>query len=721
VSVKNSTGTGLAGQTVTWAVTDSAGPGASVSLASTTTGTDGTTSVALTLGTAEGSYEVSASITGSSAVFTATAVTSLPPSLESESGDGQVGFVSAPLNSPLRVKVVDAFNNPVSGETVSFEITSGSGALVDASAVSDVNGIASAVMTLGPTNGPYAARAALGLENVAFSVHACGGDGSATELNLAPGKDTVLVGTDLNCVQLPAHAAGEEYELVATMAPDGFLPTPFRIAVNGQGPVTSRRADTPLQPWQASLAAPGQELSYGTLRAMGLQYAWDMQLRRLEQDLSGLPKAGSGFQLLAVPPSVGEQRTFSASCTTEPDVTAKVVSVGTEGVIYEDVTDGGGFFTPAQYDSIVAEFDTLVFATDVNYFGAPLDFDNNERVIMLVTTAVNALTTDSYDDETGFVAGYFCPADLVSGFGNNGEMFYLVAPDPDGKYNGGGGSLTDAEVRSFMINIIAHEFQHLINNQTGPAFPMGGASEIWVNEGMSHLAEEVNGNAVAGVSPGSNLSTVDIMNSMDGTTFGRWYGPQLRNLSLYLSNPTDTAVLVQQQDPAQNGDGLGSFRMRGANWAFLRYHLDRHATPATEAQFTRQLIAASGGSRAALASLFGQPFEDLVSDFNSMLAAEGRTDFAGPVAPELEMKSYQLRDVLNGLLLPLGTGWTLQPRVANLGFSTAHVSELYPGSSQFMTLVAGAATSGTGVRFSLGDGTDIGADKRARMRIIRVK
>lgn len=719
VSVQNSTGTGLAGQSVSWSVTDSAGPGASVSLQTTMTGTDGTTSVALTLGSAEGAYTVTAAIPGDATTFSATAVASLPPSLESDGGDGQVGFAGELLAEPLQVKVVDSFGNPVAGATVSFAVTSGAGAQVDLSAVSNQLGVASAGLTLGPTNGSYGAMATLGSETVPFQAYGCGGDGSVGTLALAPGQDTVLVGTDLNCVQLPAHSAGEEYEIVATMAPDGFLPTPFRIEVNGRGASTSLR-----RPLLASVPSAADlygenALVGGTIRGMGLQYAWDMRLRELEMDMAGLPKTQPGFQLLAAPPTVGDQRTFQASCTSEPNVAAEAVSVGSEGVIYEDLIDGGGFFSTAAYDSIVAEFDTIVFPTDTLYFGAPLDFDDNQRVIILVTTAVNALTTGSYDDPAaGFVAGYFCPADVVSGFGNDAEMFYIVAPDPDGEYNGGGGSLTTDEVRQIMINVIAHEFQHLINNQTGPPFPTGGASEIWINEGLSHLAEEVNGHAVTGLMPGSSISAADFISQVSFDDFSTWYAPQLTNLNTYLSSPTDSATLVQQQDPAQVGDGLGSFRMRGANWMFVRYLLDRYATPATEAQVTRQLIGSTGGTRAALASLFGQPFEDLVSDYNSMLTATDRPDLGVTFDPALELTSYQLRDVIETILT---AGWALRPRIASLGFSTAQVSELYPGSSQFMTLVAAAATGGTGVRFSLGDGGDIGSDKRARMRIVRTK
>ena len=65
------------------------------------------------------------------------------------SGDGQSGLLGLGLVSPLVVKAVDALGNPVSGVTVNF-VTSVAGALVlPSSAVTDANGTASTIMTLG--------------------------------------------------------------------------------------------------------------------------------------------------------------------------------------------------------------------------------------------------------------------------------------------------------------------------------------------------------------------------------------------------------------------------------------------------------------------------------------------------------------------------------------------------------------------------------------------
>ncbi|ACK73468.1 Ig domain protein group 1 domain protein [Gloeothece citriformis PCC 7424] len=64
------------------------------------------------------------------------------------SGDNQSGATGATLPNPLVVQVLDAQNNPVSGLTVNFAITSGGGSL-SASSVVTQNGQASTNLTLG--------------------------------------------------------------------------------------------------------------------------------------------------------------------------------------------------------------------------------------------------------------------------------------------------------------------------------------------------------------------------------------------------------------------------------------------------------------------------------------------------------------------------------------------------------------------------------------------
>ncbi len=74
-------------------------------------------------------------------------------SISKVSGDGQSASVGSVLANPLVVQLRSSTNAPVSGATVNFAVTSGGGAVLPTSAVTDVNGNASTNLTVGPTAG----------------------------------------------------------------------------------------------------------------------------------------------------------------------------------------------------------------------------------------------------------------------------------------------------------------------------------------------------------------------------------------------------------------------------------------------------------------------------------------------------------------------------------------------------------------------------------------
>ena len=58
-----------------------------------------------------------------------------------------------PLQNPIVVKVLDAHNNPVSGVTVTFSVTSGGGSASPATVATGADGLASTTWTLGSAPG----------------------------------------------------------------------------------------------------------------------------------------------------------------------------------------------------------------------------------------------------------------------------------------------------------------------------------------------------------------------------------------------------------------------------------------------------------------------------------------------------------------------------------------------------------------------------------------
>lgn len=86
-------------------------------------------------------------------------------------GDGQTGFISQSLASPITVRVTDALGSPQPGVTVTFAVTSGGGVLSSASVQTTATGHATlGGWTLGATPGPNAISASVsGLTPVTIS------------------------------------------------------------------------------------------------------------------------------------------------------------------------------------------------------------------------------------------------------------------------------------------------------------------------------------------------------------------------------------------------------------------------------------------------------------------------------------------------------------------------------------------------------------------------
>jgi hypothetical protein len=738
VLVEDDSGNPVSGQTVTWALQSAAGPNSSLSANTSASGTDGRTSVTFTLGDAAGAYEVRASISGSSVTFSVEATSS--GAIEIISGDGQVGQTGSVAAQPLVVKAVGTGGVGIPGVEVTFAVTlsSGTGAAVNPAVVTTgAGGEGSAMLTFGSENGPVRVSASANGSSLNFSGYACGGDATAAVLDLEPGEDAVISGADVACVQLPAHAAGAEYEVVVTPMPQALGFNDMTLAIGG----SSAASPAPAVVAGGSSAAASATLSlFGGASDLtgwrGPQYEWDMQLRQMESSMRPQIRAnttgGSEFGLMAAPPMLGDVMDFGFSCVsqtqfpgTPTQITAEVVAVSNNAVIFEDTLSRGSF-SASEYGDIAQNFDDIIIGTDTLYFGAPADVSGDiapGQVVIMYSEGVNRM---SEDYSQGFIAGFFCPLDLGFSGGNNAKMFYVLVPDPDGEYTTGSSTdgLSAAQVLRITDNTVAHELQHLINAQVGS----GAAAEVSINEGLSHVAEEVVGHAtgqaegLTDFAPGNELGASDLLQSAASVAIvNKYYLGNWVNLSFYLSSPGDTAALLNSEDPLGND----TFRMRGTNWSFLRYLLDRFGTPATEWQLTRQLItAAAADQKAAVESVFGVPYDELVADWSAMLIVEDRDDLGGTLPARLGLTSYQFRDIYDNLSAPpvLNGTFPLMPVRRFLTQPGEVRMDLFTATSSYVTLIAPAASGGTGLRLmEAGSGADLNPAIMPYIAIVRTK
>src|SRR4029078_2006391 len=92
---------------------------------------------------------------------------------------------------------------------------------------------------------------------------------------------------------------------------------------------------------------------------------------------------------------------------------------------------------------------------------------------------------------------------------NEQEIFYMLVPDPNGTINGNSRSVS--LVRQNTRGTLAHEFQHMINQGSRLLNPAVDSSETaWLDESLSHFAEEIVGRKLKGFGDFQNLTFANV-------------------------------------------------------------------------------------------------------------------------------------------------------------------------------------------------------------------
>jgi adhesin/invasin len=183
VTIKDANNNPLVGTPVTFAV---ASGGGSIASSTTTTNPSGIATVgSWTLGTNPGPNTLTASspgVIGSPVTFTATATAGAPASVAINAGNNQTAAAGSTVAIAPSVLVQDAFNNPVSGLTVTFAVASGGGIVTGGSGTTNASGIATVgSWSLGTTVGANTLTATAGsLAPVTFAATGIVGPGIIT-------------------------------------------------------------------------------------------------------------------------------------------------------------------------------------------------------------------------------------------------------------------------------------------------------------------------------------------------------------------------------------------------------------------------------------------------------------------------------------------------------------------------------------------------------------
>jgi hypothetical protein len=435
--------------------------------------------------------------------------------------------------------------------------------------------------------------------------------------------------------------ADRDYEIVATNTAQGGS---LDVSVSGTGFGAASTADS----HPSRVRAPG--LADGTGVPVDAGFEW--RLREREARELGPLLAASHYSpgrrplrsVAVAAPAIGSSITLNgnlqSSCSAAVNRTGLVKAVGEHVLVVADSANPAGGFGDRDYTSLAAQFDTLVWPTDVQVFGAPSDLDANGRVILFYTKAVNELTPTGAGQVT---LGFFMSRDLfpmtaadgvaACAASNAAEVLYMMVPDPAGAING---NARPADwVMRYTVAVQAHELQHLINAagrlyvSRAPAF-----EEIWLNEGLSHVAEELLFMRAAGLSRLDDLSGSALAAALPRlkSAFNRHEAQNYFRFAAFLK-------AAELNGPTQDNLELAT---RGATWSFLRWAADRKG--GDQAAFWRSLAGSTSTGRANLQAALG--VDDLapwIADWGMSVFAD---DHVSGIALRYDAPSWNARSII---------------------------------------------------------------------------
>jgi len=457
---------------------------------------------------------------------------------------------------------------------------------------------------------------------------ALGVAGGTSSLFLGRGEDRVLDASEgFSCLHLPS-APGSLYLVVPHStgtvggAEHGF--SLVGLTSDGGFPTPTVPGLLPAKGWEvlgAPTPAPGLILD----RVLDAQDRWDERLRAMEAELLAetTPFPPSEVLKTARPigraplPEMGDKREFKVlNLDNEFDrVTARVRFVSGHSLVYVDEAAPSGGFTDPELAALALEFEEPVYTTITGVYGPESDLDDNDRVIILFTAAVNRLTEPGSE---GFVGGFFFGLDLMVGRAgsNGGEIFYAIVPDPVGQEGPAIGRYTALNT---IPAVLAHEFEHMVHfNQRMLLKGAESPEALWLSEALAQMAEDLVGAVFEEAGQPSKAYQYRA---------GNWIRARR-----FLEDPSQVSVLASLSP--------GTLAERGAGWLLLKQASGR---PGQE-DLLGILASSTLSGTENLTEAVGLGWKELVADWAGALFLDGT---GVPVRPELGFADLNLRVALS--------------------------------------------------------------------------
>ena len=555
-----------------------------------------------------------------------------------------------------------------------------------------------------------------------FALHPCSVTGTlqlasaaASRVDCGNGGTTVtLAGNGASYLILPQFAA--------SLVPNTFVS--YRLVASA--------ASAPAASATTSLASGSTGALFGgllRLRPRVAQLAFDRALRARARSavargtwtsgarLSTRKAAAGAVRTDVIPaPALGSIRSFRVLADSTgrrfKSVNAQLAFAGDNLLIYLDTLSPAHGFTPAQIQSFGTLFDHTLYPIDTGAFGPPSDVDQNGRVIMLMSPAVNALTPASECDTQGFVAGFFEEEDLGAGASdpnsNDGEIFYSIVPDPSGTASC---SHTTDDVGFSVPATFLHELQHLISFSQHFVVHGGDPEYGWLDEGLSIVAEELGSVYYEQKCPGTACRT-DPAQLFPDSSQGFIDGFLFDSYAYTLEPDTASVTLHSDAD-----DG---FSWRGGDWLLARWLGDQFG-----ASVYRHLDEDGAIGVANIEAVTAQSFPSLFSDFGIALFADSLPGLPRTTAPARDR--FVTRNVrqLWARLYATSGGSPDAPRafpipVPVIGTDTTATQRMYPGTMGFFRLTTAANASSVSVQFARTDGGPLASSLKPQLAVFRL-
>ncbi|MBI2504522.1 MAG: hypothetical protein HYW07_14975 [Candidatus Latescibacteria bacterium] len=275
-------------------------------------------------------------------------------------------------------------------------------------------------------------------------------------------------------------------------------------------------------------------------------------------------------KIRAAEPQVGDQRRFvfpQMGSVRQQAVQAWLVAISERALAWTE--EGITGLDQGLVEQVLREFSGGDYELIGRRFGLPSDVDGDRRVSFLFTPLV---------DQVGGLAGFYSAASTLpqdlGGTGDQVDLMFLSPTQPARSY------------RSLLV----HEFQHLVNFNQHVLVRRGEGESNWLNEGLSHLAEDlVSGYALSG---------------------------QGEIIAAFLEAPGAVGL---------EGDALMDRRKRGAAYLFVRSLADRLGEGAV-----LRLVNTGLADRDNVESATGESFARLLACWGAQLYLSGLGVFSHP-------------------------------------------------------------------------------------------